>query len=1226
MLMPKTVKVLYTFDDQNKTNCLARLPNALPIPVVAVDDATQIGVIELRTCIQAIVTARYAFTSLFSLHLLIIRPSPELISKLEHDFTVYAYDYSEYETPLVGQGMLSRVLASASPTPHAPASQSGTMITGRVCKNILGIFSNGVKETLEVKLKLVPVPTKVQNEYEKAMDSYRSLNRNMSESYVQDDASFTGTNFGQAMGNSSVAGPHLNSNGSRGNFELLHDMLTPDFGKGGDSFSNDDNLSQGMISRPGSAAPSQVSVQLNAPTNFDMSRPPSQASMRPQQYDPQYDQNFDDQSLEDGPARKRARLMQADWQGRSTFGGRAESLRVAASTAASIRTFRPSVDNPSINSDLAPRAPTPRPGEKFRMPSLPQPSALRRTSYTDMNSPLAMSEASFFDDVSQAASSPADIPSSPPVFMQDDFQPPSSPIIPELQMIHTDSGFQSDLPSEFPQSDLPMSGIPIPALNNRTIDSETARKEKWRQTRYKNNSEKDWNVSILQQPPTGAPERNSPDETSHRKAQSAMRIGNGSRKVAKGRKPRSHQSSTPKGSPPPGQMSSAAVASQTGTSQPGLSGEPSALDQLNGQRILPAAPSATRESSPNMEIQGPGFQQIVLPKRNPLSKQGKRPTASGSKRLNRSNTWAHPSSDVDGITINGIADTTEVGTPEPLAQDPENKAKPRSGSGAIRQRSIVNALERAVAAGETVKYCANCGAINTPTWRPWWIRVEYGTGEGIQTGDETSIHCIEPLAKDAEGKTMTYRVYKKWTALTTEERSSQMFEQLLLCNPCGDYIRKHKSHRPKELWEKSENPPKKPANPRNKKRKQDNPVFTSDTFPEAPAAEPSSCMAEPPMSDVYPSIEQQAQENSTSEDVTKSDMGPPPAPTGNSAGSWIQQDALTALQRAIQQSPARQIGSKESPIEVEDSQGTNSVRRVLFPSPRKSGEFKSLDDSAPNSKDSSSEKEVETTAIDTPSKAPTAPGGQAKLSEFEKTQTIIVESVEIEQPDKENCPPPIESDDSLASLFDFDSTEQSPRNARSLSQFLKTPTKSKTPRREPLGSIQNESEILSNNLLVTPARQVAASSSLPGTATKATGNSPFGLNQFLYSTADFSPSRLNISPNWLKNLNTPDLVRNANSGGFEFDNDFFNTLSSDMPMSSSPGLATGATFHSIFDFYEDSTATAAVVADSEKDPNVLQAQADAGANDSGAENQAQTSKGDQKGSPLSNRQIDPQLL
>lgn len=59
LLNNRAVKVLYTFDDQNKTNCLARLPNALPIPVVAVDDSTQIGVIELKTCIQAITAARY---------------------------------------------------------------------------------------------------------------------------------------------------------------------------------------------------------------------------------------------------------------------------------------------------------------------------------------------------------------------------------------------------------------------------------------------------------------------------------------------------------------------------------------------------------------------------------------------------------------------------------------------------------------------------------------------------------------------------------------------------------------------------------------------------------------------------------------------------------------------------------------------------------------------------------------------------------------------------------------------------------------------------------------------------------------------------------------------------------------------------------------------------------------------------------------------------------------
>lgn len=107
--------------------------------------------------------------------------SPELVAKLGHDYTVYAYDYSEYETPLVGQGMLSWILASASATPNAPAEQSQTMVTGRVCKNILGLFSNGIKETLEVKLKLVPVPTCMQSEYVENMERYHNLSQVMPE-------------------------------------------------------------------------------------------------------------------------------------------------------------------------------------------------------------------------------------------------------------------------------------------------------------------------------------------------------------------------------------------------------------------------------------------------------------------------------------------------------------------------------------------------------------------------------------------------------------------------------------------------------------------------------------------------------------------------------------------------------------------------------------------------------------------------------------------------------------------------------------------------------------------------------------------------------------------------------------------------------------------------------------------------------------------------------------
>ncbi|KKY17142.1 putative gata transcription factor [Diplodia seriata] len=208
------VKVLYTFDDSHKTCCLARLPNALNIPTVPVDEETQVGVIELRTCIEAIVAA-----------------SPELVAKLGHDYTVYAYDYSEYETPLVGQGMLSWILATTSTTPNAPASSSKTMVTGKVRENILGLFSGGIKETLEVKLKLVPVPTFLQSEYLETMERYRNVSRGLPEGFdhsqwaaLKSNPEFNAFAAQAAAGSSqsSTAMQRVNSGG----VETLHQLLT----------------------------------------------------------------------------------------------------------------------------------------------------------------------------------------------------------------------------------------------------------------------------------------------------------------------------------------------------------------------------------------------------------------------------------------------------------------------------------------------------------------------------------------------------------------------------------------------------------------------------------------------------------------------------------------------------------------------------------------------------------------------------------------------------------------------------------------------------------------------------------------------------------------------------------------------------------------------------------------------------------------------------------------
>lgn len=58
---PMRLKVLYTFDNENKTNCLARWPHVLDLQTAFLDEETQIGVIELKTCIQAIVSARFDF-------------------------------------------------------------------------------------------------------------------------------------------------------------------------------------------------------------------------------------------------------------------------------------------------------------------------------------------------------------------------------------------------------------------------------------------------------------------------------------------------------------------------------------------------------------------------------------------------------------------------------------------------------------------------------------------------------------------------------------------------------------------------------------------------------------------------------------------------------------------------------------------------------------------------------------------------------------------------------------------------------------------------------------------------------------------------------------------------------------------------------------------------------------------------------------------------------------
>lgn len=176
------------------------------------------------------------------------------------------------------------------------------------------------------------------------------------------------------------------------------------------------------------------------------------------------------------------------------------------------------------------------------------------------------------------------------------------------------------------------------------------------------------------------------------------------------------------------------------------------------------------------------------------------------------------------------------------------------------------------------------------------------------------------------------------------------------------------------------------------------------------------------------------------EDSDEPQMPPPPITNRPRASSmqgqsrraisqdrWDSATLEAALQRAIQSSPARLMGTQESPIELEDDPTPKPTRRLLFPSPRKDGEVKSLDDShIPISNGKQLDGKVDISMDD--------------LFQIGTSTT-----------DKENLPP-FDVNDDLAHLF-----EVSP------SAYLKTPSRY-TPQKTPT----SKSTALFEALLATP--------------------------------------------------------------------------------------------------------------------------------------------------------------
>ncbi|EEH09988.1 conserved hypothetical protein [Histoplasma capsulatum G186AR] len=900
------LKVLYTFDSENKTNCLARWPHLIDIQTAYIDEETQVGVIELKTCIQAIVSA-----------------SPELVARLGRDYTIYAYDYSEYETPLVGQGMLSWVLASASPTPDAPAHQSKTMVTGRVCKNVFGLFSKGGQETLEVKLRLVPVPTIYQNEYLNSMHKYRESSHAIPQEFdAQSWANFVQSNPGLLASGGSGSAPPPSDNGlspvDRSGIDRLHQMLSE--GSTPRDFSNIATTEPVRAESPAHstrATPSRTSTPGLTRTDSQHQKRPSGDAFRPLSrasgYDtdsrrraPPYmgrrDSTFSGygsgDEVNEAPAPKRAKLLRADFLDKAHMNIERQpgSLRVAASTAASVRIHRPMAMNPAAaraqasNDDpVRPPTPIPRVATGATRPIRPPLSNLRRESSSASQAPYTSPYAhppeaavTSPEDVryGNAIDTPFNMPSSPPV-MENMYPQTSSPLLPPLP--DHDSGFMSsNLDSILDDNCI---GI--------TLDEQDTSTGQVRETQAN-------------------PEKENLNLPSHNISQ--MRTN--------------QNSSFP--------MSDSVVDATTNEPPPALPPPPR---RLTGSR--PSSRASIRQNSkplapaPISQSEAERLSRQAIPASDPVH-----PAQTSQQQTQP---WNGPMSDFPTAT-----------TPAPIATD---DVKVRSGAGARRTKQVQARLEQCIRQGTVPPYCENCGAIETPTWRRAWSKVIQGSAQDADSyEDDPSMLFWRPEEFASDGKTViAFKQFKK--SLADHDKD---FVQLLLCNPCGLWLHKFKTMRPENKWNKQ--PPKDKGKRQTRRTKP--PTGTSTRSSRSKALASKRSESSPGPTDASSPAGEEATtpaENGNGTPAANAADAPslcrsisrranseePPKSAHKRENRWREEDARKALHRAIQSSPARNMEGRTLPF-MEANLTPKPVRRSLFPPSKDGDTMKTLTDASIN--------------------------------------------------------------------------------------------------------------------------------------------------------------------------------------------------------------------------------------------------------------------------------------
>lgn len=689
---PMKVKVYYTFDAQHQHNHLAKWPVTLNVQTARQSETVEIGVVDLRTCVEAITSA-----------------SPELTSLVDSDYTVYAYDYTEDDAPLDSQGRLSNLLDDDDNLDD----EQGKMVSGLVKKNKMAMLMGNGQEILEVKLRLTPVPMHVQMTSTQRRNSMTSHNgMDFPSQHRQSNAGIGMSVRSSTEYASNSTSPPIDTSGIEAMQQMLSQGVRPRERSG----------SQAPDSRP----PSRVGTPVRNQTANSNTRPSANAGSRPAsragtwqsthaRRDSFNSGNYSgEENQDEGPSRKRAKIAPVDYRrANNNIEQQPESLRIAASTASSVRLHRPTPINPATNPAQALQAgtsleepvrpPTPIPTKTGRPRGRPpkrNSNGLRKKPNPQTSSPyrapvepqLPVQESALSSPeevrAPSVSSTPANIPSSPPV-MRDTSVFPTSPALPELPRLSAgdDSGFMSgnfdDIFGDDDQCQFD------DFINTKTDDATPM--------------ENDFPNGDIETPmPTYA-------------FPSVFEEGNDVQEVAN-----------------PLQASSLPQ-QQTVTAPSALARSQTTFNPVSTlPRIAPGPPPRYWGGTEREAIARANLPPVAA------SDPAPRP-------VQRSNTWTGDMSDIP------MSDA-------PTAADAKAKATAKKRPGKEQTKSR---LEAALATGELPPYCANCGAIETPAWRRAYSKDFNCPWDDIETSLEESACCYKEItARNPDGTVKSFKGYK----------------------------------------------------------------------------------------------------------------------------------------------------------------------------------------------------------------------------------------------------------------------------------------------------------------------------------------------------------------------------------------------------------------------------------------------------------------------------------